>query len=82
MSLKDALDLQQPECSDNLRGHGAEVFGFPIVHLDIFQENQGLGLLTVWVQVTQSWLHWPLTTVQRAPHSEGTPPLLSLPSNA
>ena len=79
MSLKDALDLQQPECSDNLRGHGAEVFGFPIVHLVIFQEKQGLGLLTVWVQVTQSWLHWPVTsTVQRAPHSEGTPPVLSL----
>ena len=79
MSLKDALDLQRPECSDTLRGHGAEVFGFPIVHLVIFQEKQGLGLLTVWVQVTQSWLHWPVTsTVQRAPHSEGTPPLLSL----
>ena len=83
MSLKDALDLQRPECSDTLRGHGAEVFGFPIVHLVIFQEKQGLGLLTVWVQVTQSWLHWPVTsTVQRAPHSEGTPPLLSLPSYA
>ena len=79
MSLKDALDLQRPECSDTLRGHGAEVFGFPIVHLVIFQEKQGLGLLTVWVQVTQSWLHWPVTsTVQRAPHSEGTPPVLSL----
>ena len=79
MSLKDALDLQRPECSDTLRGHGAEVFGFPIVHLVIFQEKQGLGLLTVWVQVTQSWLHWPVTsTVQRTAHSEGTPPLLSL----
>ena len=83
MSLKDALDLQQPECSDNLRGHGAEVLGFPIVHLVIFQENQGLGVLRVWVQVTQRWLYWPVTsTLQRAPHSEGTPPLLSLPSNA
>ena len=79
MSLKDALDLQQPECSDNLRGHGAEVLGFPIVHLVIFQENQGLGVLTMWVQVTQSWLHWPVTsTVQRTPHSERTPPLNSL----
>ena len=79
MSLKDALDLQRPECSDTLRGHGAEVFGFPIVHLVIFQEKQGLGLLTVWVQVTQSWLHWPETsTIQRAPHSEGTTPVLSL----
>ena len=79
MSLKDALDLQQPECSDNLRGPGAEVVGFPSVHLVIFQENQGLGVLTMWVQVTQSWLHWPVTsTVQRAPHSEGTPPVLSL----
>ena len=79
MSLKDALDLQQPECSDNLRGHGAEVLGFPIVHLVIFQENQGLGVLRVLVQVTQIWLHWPVTsTAKRAPHSEGTPSLLSL----
>ena len=70
MSSEEALDLQRPECSDTLRGHGAEVFGFPIVHLVIFQEKQGLGLLTVWVQVTQSWLHWPVTsTVQRTPHS-------------
>ena len=54
-------------------------FGFPHVHLVIFQENQGLGFLRVWVQVTQSWLHWPVTyTVQRAPHSEGTQTLLSL----
>ena len=26
MSSEDALDLQRPECSDTLRGHGAEVF--------------------------------------------------------
>ena len=79
MSLKDALDLQRPECSDTLRGQGAEAFGFPLVHLVIFQENQGLGVLSVWVQVTQSWLHWPVTsTVHRAPHSEGTQPLFSL----
>ena len=60
MSSEDTLDLQQPECSDNLRGHGAEVLGFPIVHLVIFQENQGLGVLRVWVQVTQGWLNWPV----------------------
>ena len=54
-------------------------FGFPHVHLVIFQENQGLGFLRVWVQFTQSWLCWPMTsTVQRAPHSAGPPPLLSL----
>ena len=79
MSSVDALDLQRPECSDTLRGQGAEAFGFPLVHLVIFQENQGLGVLSVWVQVTQSWLHWPVTsTVNRAPHSEGTLPLFSL----
>ena len=79
MSSEDALDLQRPECSDTLREHGAEVFWFPIVHLVIFQENQGLGVLRVWFLVTQNWLHWPVTyTVQRAPHSEGTSPLLSL----
>ena len=79
MSSEDALDLQRPECSDTLRGHGAEVLGFPLVHLVIFQENQGLGVLRLWVQFTQTWLHWPVTsTVQRTAHSEGTPPLLSL----
>ena len=79
MSSVDSLDLQRPECSDTLRGQGAEAFGFPLVHLVIFQENQGLGVLSVWVQVTQSWLHWPVTsTVHRAPHSEGTTPVLSL----
>ena len=79
MSSEDALDPQQPECSDTLRGQDAEAFGFLVVHLVIFQENQGLGVLRVWVQVTQSWLHWPETsTIQRAPHSEGTTPLLSL----
>ena len=78
VSSEDALDLQRPECSDTLRGHGAEVFGFPGVHLVIFQENQGLGVLRVWVQVIQSWLCWPVTsTVQMAPDSEGNPPLLS-----
>ena len=83
MSSEEALDLQRPECSDTLRGHGAEVFGLPRVHIVIFQENQGLGVLAVWVQVTQSWLYWPVTSnVQRAPHSEGTPPLLSLSCNA
>ena len=54
-------------------------FYFPLVQLVIFQENQVLGALSVWVQVTQSWLCWPVnSTVQTAPHSEGTPPLLSL----
>ena len=54
-------------------------FCFPLVQLVIFQKNQTLGVLRMWVQVTQSWLNWPVTsTVQRAPHSEGTPPLLSL----
>jgi len=53
--------------------------GFLLVKLVIFQENQSLGVLRVWVQVTQIWLRWPVTsTFQRAPHSEGTPPLLSL----
>ena len=84
MSLKDALDLQQPECSDNLRGHGAEVLGFPIVHLVIFQEKQGLGLLTVWVQVTQSWLHWPVTSTVQKPHTQKGPhlctPCLQMPN--
>ena len=79
MSSEEALDLQRPECSDTLRGQAAEVFGFPLVHLVIFQENQGLGVLRVWFLVTQNWLHWPVTyTVQRAPHSEGTQTLLSL----
>ena len=54
-------------------------FGFPLVHFVIFQENQGLGVLRVWDQVTQIWLHQPVTsTVQRALHSEETPQLLSL----
>ena len=45
-------------------------FGFPLVHLVIFQENQGLEALSVWVHVTQSWLCWPVnSTVQTAPHS-------------
>ena len=79
MSSVDSLDLQRPECSDTLRGQGAEAFGFPLFHVVIFQENQGVGVLRVWVQVTQSWLHWPETsTIQRAPHSEGTTPVLSL----
>ena len=47
--------------------------GFLLVQLVIFQE-----VLRVWVQVTQSWLRWPVTsTVQMVPHSEGNPPLLS-----
>ena len=79
MSSEDALDLQRPECSDTLREHGAEVFWFPIVHLVIFQENQGLGVLRVCVQVTQCWLQWPVTsTIKKAPNTEGTPTLLSL----
>ena len=54
-------------------------FGVPLVHLVIFQENQGLGVLRVWVQVTQHWLQWPvISTVKRAPNSEETQPLLSL----
>ena len=53
--------------------------GFLLVQLLTFQENQSLGVLTVWVQVTQSWIRWPVTSmIQRAPHSEGTPPLLCL----
>ena len=59
-------------------------FGFLFVHLVIFQENQGLGVLMVCVLVTQSCLPWPVTsTVQKAPpqSSEGTPPLLSLSWN-
>ena len=69
MSSEDTLDLQQPECSDTLRGHGTEVFWFLLVHLVIIQENQGLGVLRVWVQFTQCWLHWPVTsTVHRTPH--------------
>ena len=60
MSSEDALDFQQPECSDTLRGQDAEAFGFLVVHLVIFQENQGLGVLRVWVQVTQGWLNWPV----------------------
>ena len=84
MSSEDALDPQQPECSDTLRGQGAEAFGFPLVHFIIFQENQGLGVLSVLVQFTQSWLCWPvISTVQRAPHSEGTNlclPCLEMPN--
>ena len=54
-------------------------FGFPLVHLVIFQENQGLGVLRVCVQVTQCWLQWPVTsTIKKAPNTEGTPTLLSL----
>ena len=69
-----ALSAQTPS-EDRVQKH----FGFPLVHLVIFQENQSLGLLRVWVQLTQSWLQWPvISTVQRAPHLEETPPLLSL----
>ena len=32
MSSEDALDLQQPECSDTLRGQGAKVFWLPPCH--------------------------------------------------
>ena len=79
LSSEHALDLQRPESSDTLRGQGAEVFGFPLVRLVIFQENQGLGVLRVWVQVTQHWLQWHVTSnVKRSPSSEGTPLLLSL----
>lgn len=57
--------------------------GFLLVQLVIFQENQSLGVLRVWVQDTQISLCWPMTsTVQKAPHSEGTPPLISLSWNA
>ena len=59
-------------------------FGFLLVHFVIYQENQGLGVLRVWDQVTQSWLHWPVTSiVQRAPHSEGIhiySPCLEMPN--
>ena len=70
MSSEDALDLQRPECSDTLRGHGAEVFWFPLVYLVIFSgksrpkvSSKGVG------SDHPSWLHWPVTsTVQRATH--------------
>ena len=70
------LSAQKPS-QDRVLKH----FGSLLVQLVIFffQENQGLGVLRVWDQVTPSWLHWPVaSTVQRAPHSEGTPPQLSL----
>ena len=70
MSSEEALDLLLHECSDILKGQGAEAFLLPLVQLVIFQENQGLEALSVWVHVTQSWLCWPMnSTVQTAPHS-------------
>ena len=77
LSSEHALDLQRPESSDTLRGQGAEVFGFPLVRLVIFQENQGLGVLRVWVQVTQSWLQWPVISMSKEPHSQKGPHLCS-----
>ena len=53
------------------------MFWFPIVHLVIFQENQGLGVLRVWVQVTQSWLQWPVISMSKEPHSQKGPHLCS-----
>ena len=52
MSSEDPLDLQRPEYSDTIRGQGAETFWLSPCPPVIFQENQGLGLLRVWVQVT------------------------------
>ena len=52
-------------------------FGFPLVHLVIFKKNQGLGVLRVWVQVTQSWLHWPVTSTVKGPHTQKGPNLCS-----
>ena len=42
MSSEEALDLLLHECSDILKGQGAEAFLLPLVQLVIFQENQGL----------------------------------------
>ena len=76
---EETLDLLRPECSDIpsedsvLKG-----FGLPLAQLVIFQKNQGLKALRVWLLVTQGWLHWPVTcAIHRAPQS-GSPPLLSL----
>ena len=67
---EETLELLRLKCSDipsedsMLKG-----FGLLLVQLVIFQKNQGLGILLVWVQVTQSCLPWPVTsTSQRAPH--------------
>ena len=77
MSSKDTLNLQGPECSNTLRGHGAEAFGFALIHLVIFQENQGVGVLRVWVQVTHSWLRWPVTSTVQTSHTQKGPQLCS-----
>ena len=78
LSSEDALPpvtCDEKHSEDMVLNH----IGFLLVKLVIFQENQSLGVLRVWVQVTQIWLRWPVTsTIQRAPLSEGTPPLLSL----
>lgn len=82
---EEILDLLRPECLDIpsedsvLRG-----FGLPLAQLVIFQKNQGLKALRVWLLVTQGWLHWPVTcAIHRAPQS-GSPlcyPCLEIPNS-
>ena len=68
MPSEDALDLSNLSAQAPSEDRVLNCFGFSLVHFVIFQENQGLGILRMWVQVTQSWLHWPVTyTLQRAP---------------
>ena len=52
-------------------------FCFPLVQLVIFQENQSLGVLRMWVQVTQSLLHWPVTSAAKGSHTQRGPYLCS-----
>ena len=80
LSSEHALDLQRPESSDTLRGPGAEVFWFPLVYLVIFSgksrpkvSSKGVGSGHPELAPMACDLY-----VQRAPQSEGTPPLLSL----
>ena len=63
-----ALSAQTPS-EDRVQKH----FGFPLVHLVIFQEHQCLGVLRVWVQVTQIGSNgmWPL--MSKGPQSQKGP---------
>ena len=58
--------------------------GLLLVHLVIFQENQRLRILRVWIQVTQSWLQWPVISMSKEPHSQKGPhlcfPCLEMPN--
>ena len=69
--------------SDTLRGQCAEGFCLSPCPACIFFRKIKAWSTRVWIQVTQGWLHWPMTcAVHWAPHSAGPPPLLSLSWNS